>query len=91
MNSIHFPYHLVLFIGYALGVVHLSVAIYLAYLVKMDREKIQNTIGTEVILTLGPLRWGAIVFLTGGLGLALYWFQTYHPVVLKKYFTQKKE
>ena len=86
-----FPGSYIVIIGWILGAIHLGVALYLAYLVKKDREKLQNTPGAEAILTLGPLRWAFIVLLTGVLGLALYWFQTYHPVVVRKYFTQNKE
>jgi len=75
--------------GYIFFFGQLIVSAVASILVLRDREKIQNTLGTDYKLTLGPVRWAFIVFFTGGLGLALYWFVTYHPFLLSKLTDEK--
>ncbi len=65
-------------------IAHIGVSIYLAYLVKRDRERLNTTIGIDVSPSLGPNRWAVIVLLTGVLGLAAYWFRTYHSALLTR-------
>jgi len=91
-NNYHFPGDFIIFIGWVIGAVHIVIALYLASVVKKDRERLESSLGTDAILTLGPLWWFFIVLFTGALGLALYWFQTYHPIIVKRYLsTEKKE
>jgi hypothetical protein len=81
---------LITVISLILAPIPIAVSVYLAYLVKKDWEKANSTVGAEIVLTLGPWRWALIVLITGVLGLALYWFKTYHPIILRNYFSEKK-
>lgn len=75
--------------GYAFLLAQAVALAIASVLVMRDRSKIENTIGTDYKLTLGPVRWALIVFFTGGFGLALYWFVTYHPLLLTKLVDEK--
>jgi len=70
--------------GYTIFFAQLIVSAVASICVMRDREKIQNTLGADYKLTLSPVRSAFIVFFTGGLGLALHWFVTYHPFLLSK-------
>ena len=75
----------------ALSLLYFILGCVASYLVFRDQTKKAKDVWHPGKRSLGPVRWAAIVFITGGLAIGIYWFVVYHEAFLRLVEEQRKD